>query len=299
MTGDRRGEPLVVAAAVQDTVSAHTDPSQEHSMTTTPHPPHRRRRGVVTVIIATLVALGAVGSAAIAVVGDFEDVSGSNVFRDDIRWLAQKGITRGCNPPANDRFCPTDSVTRQQMATFMRKLHSTVVRDGVSHAGWAEDAEALGGIDAIDYRRSRGGTYGSRWDGTALPGTGAGAPVSLESPGPGWIELQYNASFTANSQFHLATWMEPMDGASSCDDPSAQPATSSYVEATSRAIIGGDHAVSMSGAAMVESTGFGDRRFILCVATFSGSPDNESFSATAEWLPDSSLTSSGSLGTGG
>jgi hypothetical protein len=42
-----------------------------------------------------------------------------SVFEADIEWLAAQGITRGCNPPTNDRFCPDDHVTRGQMAAFL------------------------------------------------------------------------------------------------------------------------------------------------------------------------------------
>ena len=48
----------------------------------------------------------------------FTDVAG-HLFENDIAWLAARGITRGCNPPANDRFCPDDPVTREQMAAFL------------------------------------------------------------------------------------------------------------------------------------------------------------------------------------
>lgn len=47
----------------------------------------------------------------------FVDVSGT--FATDIDRLATAGITRGCNPPKNDRFCPNDPVTRAQMAAFL------------------------------------------------------------------------------------------------------------------------------------------------------------------------------------
>jgi hypothetical protein len=47
----------------------------------------------------------------------FTDIDGST-FTQDILWLAKVGITRGCNPPVNDRFCPDDFVTRGQMAAF-------------------------------------------------------------------------------------------------------------------------------------------------------------------------------------
>jgi uncharacterized protein YkwD len=42
-----------------------------------------------------------------------------SVFRDAIEVLAAAGITDGCNPPANDRFCPDDYVTRGMMAAFL------------------------------------------------------------------------------------------------------------------------------------------------------------------------------------
>jgi len=48
----------------------------------------------------------------------FRDDNGST-FENDINRLAEAGITKGCNPPANDRFCPDDSVTRDQMAAFI------------------------------------------------------------------------------------------------------------------------------------------------------------------------------------
>ena len=49
---------------------------------------------------------------------DFVDDDGST-FEADIEKLAAAGITKGCNPPANDRFCPKDYVTRETMAAFL------------------------------------------------------------------------------------------------------------------------------------------------------------------------------------
>jgi hypothetical protein len=48
----------------------------------------------------------------------FYDTVG-NVFASDIATLAESGITKGCNPPKNDRFCPEAPVTRGQMAAFL------------------------------------------------------------------------------------------------------------------------------------------------------------------------------------
>jgi hypothetical protein len=49
--------------------------------------------------------------------GPFTDADESP-FRSDILWAAQEGITAGCAP---GRFCPSDAVTREQMASFIRR----------------------------------------------------------------------------------------------------------------------------------------------------------------------------------
>ena len=50
--------------------------------------------------------------------GSFWD-DDSSIFQDDIEWIAAQGITVGCNPPDNNRYCPSDPVTRGQMAAFL------------------------------------------------------------------------------------------------------------------------------------------------------------------------------------
>ena len=52
--------------------------------------------------------------------GGFLDIAGS-VFSSDIEWLADQGITAGCNPPLNNLFCPNQLVTRGQMAAFLMR----------------------------------------------------------------------------------------------------------------------------------------------------------------------------------
>ncbi len=48
----------------------------------------------------------------------YYDMFGS-VFGNDIFWLGNTGITRGCNPPENTLFCVDEPVTRGQMAAFL------------------------------------------------------------------------------------------------------------------------------------------------------------------------------------
>lgn len=45
-----------------------------------------------------------------------------SVFEEDIDAIAAAGITAGCNPPDNTRFCPEGTTTRAQMASFMGRL---------------------------------------------------------------------------------------------------------------------------------------------------------------------------------
>jgi hypothetical protein len=70
--------------------------------------------------------------------GAFSDV-GDSEHAGDIARLAGAGITKGCNPPDNDRFCPEEPVTRAQMASLLVRAELaevvtfTVTVDGVTY----------------------------------------------------------------------------------------------------------------------------------------------------------------------
>ena len=46
----------------------------------------------------------------------------NSIFEGDINAVAAAGITLGCNPPANDNYCPDDTVTRGQLASFLVRV---------------------------------------------------------------------------------------------------------------------------------------------------------------------------------
>lgn len=48
----------------------------------------------------------------------FED-DDTSIFNGDINKIAEAGITKGCNPPANTSFCPDNVLTRGEMAAFL------------------------------------------------------------------------------------------------------------------------------------------------------------------------------------
>jgi hypothetical protein len=61
--------------------------------------------------------------------GTFYDDDDSE-FSGDIELVASLGITRGCNPPFGDAYCPDALVTRGQMAAFLARLFELPAADG-------------------------------------------------------------------------------------------------------------------------------------------------------------------------
>jgi hypothetical protein len=80
---------------------------------------HRQRAAKIlgAVLITSLLGAG-VAWAALPPGGTFIDDDGS-AFEGSIEAIAGDNITHGCNPPANDRYCPDDDVTRGEMAVFL------------------------------------------------------------------------------------------------------------------------------------------------------------------------------------
>jgi hypothetical protein len=76
---------------------------------------HVSRRRLAVLLIAVSLAAPAVVLAS----HRFTDVPTTNTFHNQISILADAGITRGCNPPANTLYCPADPVRRDQMAAFI------------------------------------------------------------------------------------------------------------------------------------------------------------------------------------
>ena len=100
----------------------------------------------------------------------FTDVPTSSSFHDDISWLADAGVTLGCDA-SGTAFCPTDAVSRQQMAAFMRRLaqnevvnadtaNSADVAGTATNATRADDADLLDGRARESLLSNAGGIYG-------------------------------------------------------------------------------------------------------------------------------------------
>ena len=77
------------------------------------------RLGIVVGAVALALSMGSVADAAqLAPGGSYVDDNDS-IHEAAIEAIAAEGITTGCNPPTNDRFCPTATVTREQMASLL------------------------------------------------------------------------------------------------------------------------------------------------------------------------------------
>jgi hypothetical protein len=78
----------------------------------------KRKRHVIGALVAGIMLLPALPAPASQ---SFDDVGFGTTFHQDIESLAWEGITRGCNPPDNTRFCPGEPVHRGQMASFLTR----------------------------------------------------------------------------------------------------------------------------------------------------------------------------------
>ncbi len=79
----------------------------------------------------------------------FEDTINSP-FKGDIAWLADVGVTKGCNPTANTRFCPDARVTRGQMAAFLHRALGDLVPTP-PQAPLPDNPPTMWGVEVTDY----------------------------------------------------------------------------------------------------------------------------------------------------
>lgn len=117
------------------------------------------RRTALILIVGVLLAIPVASWAS----DTFNDVPDTNVFHDDIAWLADAGITKGCNPPDNTEFCPGNAVTREQMAAFMRRLATNRVVDAGTVEGLTA-AELTGGKVPVVTTASGNGFLNDGWN---------------------------------------------------------------------------------------------------------------------------------------
>lgn len=95
---------------------------------------------VVLLLLAGVVALLAAGAAGAIAADRFGDVSASGTHTPGIIFVADAGVTGGCG---GGDYCPSDNVTRGQMATFLHRLSGNA--PGVAPS---VNAATVGGLSA-------------------------------------------------------------------------------------------------------------------------------------------------------
>jgi hypothetical protein len=132
--------------------------------------------------------------AAIAAGGAFID-DDTSIFEGDIEWMAANGITLGCNPPTNDRYCPDDAVTRGQMAAFMKRLSTNNVvdaatLDGKDSSAFVQKGEA-NSVSSSMMTDSAGVAQATDGSSTSLTATTATIlSVDIDAPAAGYVLVQ-------------------------------------------------------------------------------------------------------------
>ena len=109
----------------------------------------KRRRALVAASVTGALVIGSAGG--VLASHQFSDVPDTNPFHDDIDWMADAGITGGFG---DGTFRPTDAVSRQAMAAFMRRFDDTdkQVSAGTGHTcGVAFDAAWCWGNNSGDH----------------------------------------------------------------------------------------------------------------------------------------------------
>lgn len=75
----------------------------------------------LVLILISLIALVMVAAVSVRAADNAFTDDDHSVFEPDIDELASIGVTFGCNPPDNDRYCPGRFFTRGQGAAFVRR----------------------------------------------------------------------------------------------------------------------------------------------------------------------------------
>jgi hypothetical protein len=102
-----------------------------------------RKRSLRMIIVSAVVAAVAFPAGVVFASHTFDDVPESNVHHDAITAVADAGITVGC---ATGGYCPSDAVTRAQMASFIDRLGA------LSGQEPSVNATTVDGANAVDLR---------------------------------------------------------------------------------------------------------------------------------------------------
>ncbi|HEY8599280.1 MAG TPA: hypothetical protein VIL85_12665 [Thermomicrobiales bacterium] len=165
------------------------------------------RRFLPLALVALLVALLPL---ALLAASPFNDLTGG-VHDANIEAIYTAGITRGCDP--NVSYCPTELVTREEMASFLARTaglgdnppvanaktaQTAVSAETATNAATAGNASTVGGLAPSGLVRVARGTGTVYPDEGAIGLTGTFTPVAqvqIAAPGAGFLLVTGSLSF--------------------------------------------------------------------------------------------------------
>ena len=149
-----------------------------------PRPRIRLGRGARRVVVIGLVVALVVPAGVVLANHQFSDVPTGSSIHDDVEAIADAGVTTGCG---DGKYCPSNPVTRGQMAQFMNRLGALDGQDPVVHA------DRLDGRHANELLRSTFMLEGASTPISLTPSQ-FGDDVVITAPTPGGVMV--DAAFT-------------------------------------------------------------------------------------------------------
>lgn len=226
------------------------------------------RRSAIT---AAIVAAMLVVPIAVFAGHQFNDVPNDHIFHTGITWMADNGITVGCNAEG-DEFCPDDNVTRGQMSTFMKRLAENQVVD----AATSLDADALAGNAPNSYEGKVAGAEVNEATPAATVRTLISTVTGFEAPQNGGA-LAVNADVTmiANDPDIAIVWIE-VNGGGTCSIGTVPNTAGIWQFLTQPS--------GFLGTSTTDAVNAGSHRVDLCAITQNGEVNFGAGALTVEWV---------------
>ena len=223
----------------------------------------RARRLLPLALVGLLVALLPLSLFA----AGFTDLNGGTdhaAANVDIGLIAAAGITKGCNPPDYNRYCPNDYVTREQMASFLARTA------GLGTNAPVVNAKTVGGHTPNGLVRAARGTGGY----TTLSADFQPIATVIITPDDfGFVLLNATAHFHSSGAQNIAQF-QLRDTKNGVVSPLGQVSTSTSLPAASGAMT---YAFGVSGTT--------ERTFVLEASSLQGSTTVFNAVITALFVP--------------
>jgi hypothetical protein len=161
--------------------------------------PRRGRRIAPALVLATFLALVPFSLLA---ANPFTDLVPGSVHNADIDAIYNAGVTTGCDPGV--AYCPTENVTRQEMASFLARLGGLGANPPVANAATLQ-GYAPSGLVRVAQGRGTNITGNDFPIAAVTPTYEAlpGATVTINAPGSGFVLLNSSVSVSSNQTISI------------------------------------------------------------------------------------------------